>query len=335
MEDDMAQVDPEAKKPSLRRRMKRVKRAIRRPFEWFGVWLAIAVLSHLSHRALFKVADFMAAVGYALDSGGKRRAHGNLKIMYGREIPAARERTIVKGSYRNMARTLAHVFWTCRKARERAAFAGELSVRADAILSMTRPVITVSGHIGCWEILSQLVQLKGIPMTSVAKPIGSDGMTELLMKSRRSIGQNIIPADGAFMPLLKALKDGGAIGLLTDQAVRPKNGGLWVRYFGIPVPVSAAPAFLSAKSHAPVAVAWSRPLKDGRYRCEVTKVFEWSKGLDIWLRTQEITGELESIIRRHPGIWALNYNCFRKHPKPDELKQLEERERKAFGGDAG
>ena len=324
----MTEEKKDQKPDSFSRRMKRVKRAMRRPFEWLGIWLAIAVLSRLSHRALFGVADFMAAVGYMFDRGGRKRAHENLKIIFGHELPKNREEKIVRGSYRNMARTLAHVFWTCRKAAERAAATGELSSGASAILEKYRPLITVSGHIGCWEILSQLVQLKGIPIMSVAKPIGSDGMTELLMKSRRSIGQRIIPADGAFMPLLKTLKEGNDIGLLTDQAVRPSNGGLWVRYFGVPVPVSAAPAFLSAKTHAAVIVAWSRPLKDGRYRCEVVKLFEWRKGLDIWGLTQDITKALETVIRRHPSIWALNYNCFRKHPKPDELKQLEERERK-------
>ena len=163
-------------------------------------------------------------------------------------------------------------------------------------------------------------------MMSVAKNIGSSGMTALLMKARKSIGQEIIRADGAFRPLMVGLKSGKSLGLLVDQPVRPSDGGIWVRFFGVPYPVSAAPAFFAAKGKAPVAVAWSRPLKDGRYRCEVLATYTAAEMRDIWGATQRIMRDLESVIRRHPSCWVLNYNAFRKTPKPDELAKLTEKE---------
>lgn len=313
---------------SLKRKIKKVKRALRRPFEWLGVGLGIAILSSLPRRALLATADFASAVMYFFDARGRRRALANLRIIRGRgEGPCtAAEAKVIRRSYRNMARTVAHAIWTLRDAKRRVALSGEMSAEGKALLAAHHPAVTVSGHLGCWEILSQLAYLEGHEMMSVAKDIGTSAMTELLMKARRSIGQEIVHAKGAFVPLMKGLKSGKSLGLLVDQAVSPSDGGIWVRFFGRPVPMSAAPAFFAAKCKAPVFVAWSRPLRDGRYRCEVIATHKWEEARDVWGLTQKCVSELEGVIRRHPSCWTLNYNAFRKTPKEEDLKKLAERE---------
>ena len=45
--------------------------------------------------------------------------------------------------------------------------------------------------------------------------------------------------------------------------------------------------------------------------------------------TRRCIRDLESVIRRHPSCWVLNYRYFRKKFKPEDLRQLEEREAKA------
>ena len=308
-------------------KFRRFKRKVRRPFEWLGIFLAQLLFTHLPHRVLFWVCDAAAAVGYLFDRYGRELSRINLRIVFhGRKIPRRRERLIIRRSYRNMMRTLGHIFWTSRSAASRARMVGELSPASRDALSRCRPAVTVSAHLGCWEILSQLVYLEGREIVSVAKDIGSSAMTELLMKGRRSLGQKIVPADGAFRPLYEGMRGGADVGLLVDQVVKPKNGGVWVRYFGVPVPVSVAPAFLSAKTRAPILLAWCRPLKDRRYRCEMIAEFPWEKGMDVWGRTQAVMSALERTIRRHPSCWVLNYRYFRKKPTPEELAQLEKRE---------
>lgn len=165
-------------------------------------------------------------------------------------------------------------------------------------------------------------------MMSVAKNIGTGGMTALLMKARRSIGQEIVPADGAFKPLMQGLKDGKSLGLLVDQSVSPRKGGIWVKFFGKPMSVSAAPAFFAAKGKAPIVIAWSRPLKDGRYRCEVLDTIPAANARDVRATTQRCTSVIERVIRRHPSCWVLNYNFFSNRPWPKDLEALAERDSK-------
>ena len=314
----------------MSRKARQLKRLIRRPFEWAGIFLAQLIFAHVPHGVLFAICDAIAAVGYRFDRYGRELSRTNLRIVFhGRELPRRREELILRRSYRNMMRTLGHIFWTSRHAAQRARAVGEFSPESLDALARNKQGITVSAHLGCWEILSQLVYLEGREIISVAKDIGSPAMTELLMKGRRSLGQKIVPAMGAFRPLYEGMKNGADVGLLVDQVVKPKDGGIWVRYFGRPVPVSIAPAFLSAKTHVPVLLAWCRPLKDGRYRCEMIAEFPWEKGMDVWARTQEVMMALERTIRRHPSCWVLNYRYFRKSPTPEELEQLQKREARA------
>ena len=310
----------------MSRRLKKVKRVLRRPFEWVGIGLGLLIFANLPRGWMLGVCDFVSAVMYRFDDKGRRRSLANLRVIYGKikcggilrpaEVynPTKAEEKIIRRSYRNMARTVGHAFWTCRNALERVKQAGEMSEAGKRFLAENKPAVTVSGHIGCWEILSQLAFLEGHPMMSVAKDIGTGGMTKLLMKARTSIGQEIVHADGAFRPLMQGIKEGKSLGLLVDQVVDTKDGGVWVKFFGVPITVSAAPAFFSAKGKAPIVVAWSRPLKDGRYRCEVVASYKPEDARDIRGMTQKCILDLERVIRRHPSCWVLNYNFFRNVP---------------------
>ena len=99
----------------MSKKLKRLKRLVRRPFEWLGIGLGWLVFAHVSHRMLFRICDFIAAVGYHLDRAGRELSRENLRLVMGAEhLTPRREELILKRSYRNMMRTLGHVFWTSR-----------------------------------------------------------------------------------------------------------------------------------------------------------------------------------------------------------------------------
>lgn len=326
----------------MSRKTRKLKNKLLVPFAWVGIGLGLCIIPWLPRRALFGLCDFLSALMYFFDRRGKRRALRNLRIVRGgaKDIlsevafdpdaakydPTPAEARIIRRSYRNMCRTVGYAFWTCFRAKARCAATGIMCEEGKSFLAANRPAVTVSGHIGCWEILSQLAFLEGHRMMSVAKDIGTGGMTALLMRARRSIGQEIVPAEGAFKPLLQGIRDGKSLGLLVDQSVSPKRGGIWVRFLGLPIAVSAAPAFFAAKGKVPIVVAWSRPLKDGRYRCEPVDTITAGEARDIWRTTQRIATDLERIVRRHPSCWVLNYNFFSNRPLPKDLQTLKERD---------
>ena len=334
----------------MSRKTRKLKNKLLVPFAWIGIGLGFCIIPWLPRRVVFGLCDILSALMYFFDWRGKRRALRNLRIVRRREAytrseqiyaevtfdpdgakydPTPAEAKVIRRTYCNMSRTVGYAFWTCFNAKARCAATGIMCEEGKRFLAENKPAVTVSGHIGCWEILSQLAFLEGHRMMSVAKDIGTGGMTALLMKARRSIGQEIIHAEGAFKPLLQGIRDGKSLGLLVDQSVATKRGGIWVRFFGMPMAVSAAPAFFAAKGKAPIVVAWSRPLKDGRYRCEVVDTITSDEARDVWGTTQRIAKDIERIVRRHPSCWVLNYNFFSNIPTPDDYRSLMEREAKA------
>jgi len=310
-----------------RHHRKVLKAAFLRPLEWLGILVLLAVLVPLPHRCLLTVCDLVAGLYYLFDGKGRRLAQENLALVLGtRSCSERSRRLILRRSYRTMTRSVGHAFWTCFRARARAAAVSQISASTRAFLQAHRPAVTVSGHIGCWEILSQIAFLEGHAMMSVAKDIGTPGMTRLLMRARRSIGQEIVPADGAFKALMTGIRSGKSLGLLVDQCVCPVDGGVWVRFLGRPMPVSAAPAFFAAKAKVPIVVAWSRPLKDGYSRCEMVDEISAEAARDVWATTQRCAHDLERVIRRHPSCWVMNYDFFRYNINEQDAKALAVRE---------
>ncbi len=316
------------------------------PVEWLGIALAMMLMPILPHRLLLVVCDFVSFVMYRLDRRGRIRALFNLRIITGRVSPTcniyrldvdaasydptSREEKIIRRSYRNMSRTIGHLVWTSFMARRRAAAVGIMSSEGKELLARNRPAITVSAHLGCWEILSQLAFLEGHQMMSVAKDIGTNSMTRLLMRARRSIGQEIVPAKGAFKVLMNGIRNGRSLGLLVDQHVDPQDGGVWVRFLDRMIPVSVAPAFFSAKSGATIITAWSRPLKSGHYRCEILSHYTSSDARDVWAMTQRCANDIEAVVRRHPSCWVLNYNYFSNVPTEADFAALAKRTKPSF-----
>jgi hypothetical protein len=123
-------------------------------------------------------------------------------------------------------------------------------------------------------------------------------MTDRLTALRATIGQQIVPAEGALRHLIHALKHGISIGLLIDQHTHVWEGGAWVNLFGVPAGVSRTPSALSRKQKVPIIFAWSRPLKDGRYRIEPGEIFLPDSAQDDQARTQQL---VEGLRARDPA----------------------------------
>lgn len=295
----------------MSKKARKFYRTLRRPLEWCAIFLAQALIPPLSLHGLLRLSRRVADTAYFFDRRGRAIAHANLRLMFGPRLTPRRSRAIVRGSYRNMARVLLNVFWMARDTQARMADQVTFDPRVLDTLRKNQPAITVSAHFGNWEILSQACVAHGIPMMSVAKEIGSPEMTARLMRLRSTIGQQIVPASGALRHLLHALKHGTSIGLLVDQHTHVWEGGTWISLFGVSAGISLTPVIIARKLARPIIFAWSRPLKDGRFRIEPGQLFRPDPHLDDTVLTQQLTLAFERVIRRHPSLWCLNYRRWR------------------------
>jgi len=295
----------------FKRRLKRFYRKIRRPFEWLLIGLGQLLIPRLSLRGTVRLANFMANSVYLVDSRNKEISRANLRLIFGGRMTRKRENAIIRRSFQNMARVLVNIFWISRDTRRRVLDQVEFDPGVMERLKRDMPVILVSAHIGNWEVLTQALAANGVPVMSVAKRVGSRSMTRRLVKMRSTLGQQIVPAEGAVRPMVAALKKGVSVGLLIDQHIHTWEGGVWVRFFGVPAGISLAPAALARKNRVPIFFGWSRPLKDGRYRIEYDCMFAADPEKDDTELTRQIVAAFERVIRRHPSLWCLNYRRWR------------------------
>jgi KDO2-lipid IV(A) lauroyltransferase len=103
-----------------------------------------------------------------------------------------------------------------------------------------RGVLMLGGHLGNWELAILFGSLR-MPFHFLYKPPGSERLDRLLTERRSRFGARMVPTGGAAMRrVIRALRNGGAVGLLFDQLPR---GGDYVQapFFAEPTAAMTLP----------------------------------------------------------------------------------------------
>jgi Kdo2-lipid IVA lauroyltransferase/acyltransferase len=105
------------------------------------------------------------------------------------------------------------------------------------------------------------------------------------------------------------------VALLMDQNILPRDGGAFVDFFGLPVPVSQAVFPLAARTGAPVAFAYCVADEQGRYTVYLSApVSVADLGATPLAATQRVAAMSEAAIRQHPGCWLWMYRRWKWVP---------------------
>lgn len=120
----------------------------------------------------------------------------------------------------------------------------------EAAVNMGKGVVLFTGHYGSWETLIQFLPTRW-PMTVLYRKIGNDSLDFLIKKFRSRTGATMVEKHSAIKPLLKALKRGEVIGVLTDQNV-DVHEGLFSPFFARPASTSPLLARLAGARHSPI-----------------------------------------------------------------------------------
>lgn len=178
-------------------------------------------------------------------------------------------------------------------------------------------LIYVNPHLGNWEVSSLMGSYyTDIKMGVVAKKIRNPYLNKLFSQSRAFKNTRLIYAKGAIRGSLQALRDGLGVGILIDQNTKVRDGGIFVDFFGIPVPCSPAPFILRKRiknSH----IYYATTAKvDG---CYVSFTESLSKDFDDYVDDKEVIQELmdltERYIRQFPEQYLWLYKRFQHIPK--------------------
>jgi KDO2-lipid IV(A) lauroyltransferase len=187
---------------------------------------------------------------------------------------------------------------------------------AQSALEAGRGVIFLSPHLGCFEIIAQVIASR-VPLTAMYRRPKKAALEPLLGKARGRDGLSLTPANLAGVrTLLKRLRGGGAIGLLPDQ-VPGEGEGVWAPFFGRPAYTMTLPAKLQQMSGAPLVLSYAERLPRGRgFAIHFVRFDQALEGTPAQ-QAQAINAAMESLIARCPAQYFWSYNRFKGTPVAD------------------
>ena len=178
-----------------------------------------------------------------------------------------------------------------------------------------RPCLLCIPHLGNWEILAQAAAQWGMNAAAVAAAVATPTINNRLTKARTANGLQIINQKGAARKVARALQENMCVGILIDQNVSPRHGGIFIDFFGLPAPTSRLPASLARKLNVDVLIGACIRQPDGRFRLEVKHLPKpVSDYVDDLSLTQDIMDANQALINQYPEQSTWLYRRWRYIP---------------------
>lgn len=186
----------------------------------------------------------------------------------------------------------------------------------DDAYAQNRGVLFLTPHLGCFEItaqaLAQRYSAEHGPLTVLFRPARKSYLTSLTEASRRRPGLETAPTNLAGVrQMIKALRQGRAVGLLPDQ-VPPQGMGAWAPFFGREAYTMTLAVRLAQQTGAQVRLIWGERLSWGRgYRLHCSELAEPLSG-DMAVALVQMNEAIENLIRACPGQYLWSYARYKQ-----------------------
>src|SRR5881394_3000137 len=113
-----------------------------------------------------------------------------------------------------------------------------------------RPVVLILSHLANWELFAHILPkyIGYVRNSTIYQRLGNRFIDEHVRRIRGRAGVEMFDRKEGFDKAIKLLRDGGAIGILSDQ--HAGDHGVWVPFFGRLASTSPLPALLTKRTGA-------------------------------------------------------------------------------------
>jgi KDO2-lipid IV(A) lauroyltransferase len=243
----------------------------------------------------------------------RRAALRNLELAYPEKTPRERSR-IVDQVYASIARML----WTFARFPNITRENISQWIRYDGLehyqeaKNAGRGVLFATAHLGNWELSAFAHALMTEPMNIVIRPLDNAAADRLVESHRQLSGNRLIGKWDAARPVLRALAQNEAVGILIDQNTT-LDEGVFVDFFGTPACANPAFAKIAARTGAAVIpgfALWSEA--EQRYILRFYPPVPMTG--DATRDTQALHKILEAVIREDPAQWLWLHRRWKTRP---------------------
>jgi len=229
--------------------------------EYAGLRAAGALFSVAPDGWVHAIARALGMVAFDVLRVRRDVTLSNLRLALGGRKSERELVTIARESYRNIGVTFIEMLLIGR-IRDRILDMVDMSETAviKEGLDKGRGAILVSCHFGSWEMNGASLALSGIPVTAVAKKQSNPYVDRLIDDTRKSFGMEVIYPGASIKHIVRALKKGEAVGLISDQDAG--KSGVFVTFFGRKASTPGGAAQLAMKFGSPIYVTMTRRTGD-------------------------------------------------------------------------
>lgn len=189
------------------------------------------------------------------------------------------------------------------------------SVRSQAGAS---GVVVATAHTGNWDYTACALA-RHVDLTVITKRLSVSWLDRWWQGLRGARGVTLVQAGSAARRSLVALRRGGWVVSMIDQAPERARGIVPVGFLGAVADVDLAPALLALRARCPLVVAFPKRTADG-HAVELLGVLEPPAGAGrAWAMsaTREATRLLEQFVLRHPEQWLWMHRRWKRARRSD------------------
>jgi KDO2-lipid IV(A) lauroyltransferase len=277
--------------------------------------LAESIGRVLPRRVGYGIARRFADLYVLLDRRGREAVMNNLQHIHtakGTMLSRRALRALARENFLNFAKYIVDFFHFLHLSRERVdrlIHFGIVPQVFDELLAKGRGLITLSAHLGNWELGAAALAQRGYPFHAVALWQPDPKLNALYQSYRSNRGINPIPFGRAARECIAALRRNEIVAVLGDRDYT--GGRQTVTFFGRPARLPDGPAKLALTTGAPILpVFMVRVQRD---------TFAYVLGEPIWADRrrdtvdtvmQQIAAALEQVISAHSEQWYLFHDLW-------------------------
>jgi Kdo2-lipid IVA lauroyltransferase/acyltransferase len=239
------------------------------------------------------------------------------------ELDAVAVSAIARESYRNLGRTAMETMLLSSRSRQDVL---DLFTEVEgwdvveAQLARGNGLIFASGHVGNWELGGAYLAARGLPISAVARHMANPLVDRYLTRTRERLGLKVIHDEQAVRKVPRAIREGGAVAFLVDQAA-VGLASTWVPFFGRLAKTPRGPAVFALRLNAPIVFAGVSRLGSGRFRFSFEHVDVPRTGVlddDVDAIVGAYTNVLERFVKKVPGQYLWQHRRWKHLPPPNK-----------------
>lgn len=259
-------------------------------------------------KVCYKIAIIVCDIRALFAFQDRREVQGNLRVIFP-EKSEKELRQIRIRMFRNFAKYLVDFFRFSIIDKEFIKQHIELQNLNyfDQALKEGKGAITLTAHLGNWELGGVVIALLGYPFWAVALEHKDKRVNAFFNAQRESKGLKVIPFGRAAMRCLRVLAKNEIVALVGDRDFSGK--GMVVDFFGKPTLLPLGPAAFAQRTNARIIPGFMVRNKDDTFTLRMEKPIEVSSTSgnkhDLRALVQQYKVIIENYIRRYPDQWYM------------------------------